>query len=483
MFDRILVLFGFKKAGQLELEKADAEDKFEFGLDDSLYHWRTLFAFIAPSLIGALLFMTPVKIGAAFTIPIAAIAMSIQTILSSSVTSIVAVVVTTTALMSIAVTLFKPKTILRIEFLRHLFDVSLVWLFTRSAGMVFILMTYFQVGPGWIRSENTGSLILNELMPVLFSVFILAGLLLPLLLNFGLFEFVGTLLTKVMRPLFGVPSLSAVNCVASWIGDGSVGILMTTKQYEEKFYTQKEAAIISTTFSSVSIAFCLVVVGQVNLEHLFAPFYLTVCVAGVVAALIMPRLPPLCYKKDEYVDGKRCDQDLKSLPKGKTLFKHSLEVALIKAYQAPSVKGTLDEGLKNVLNMVFAVLPVVMAIGTLALVVAEYTPLFQWLGHPFIPLLKLLQIPEAQEASKTIVVGFADMFIPSILAANSIESDFTRFIIAAMSVTQLIYMSEVGSLLIGSKIPVNLLDLFTIFLLRTLVTLPIIAAMAHWLLR
>ena len=118
-----------------------------------------------------------------------------------------------------------------------------------------------------------------------------------------------------MRPLFGVPSLSAVNCVASWLGDGSVGILMTSKQYEEKFYTQKEAAIIGTTFSTVSIAFCLVVIGQVNLEHLFAPFYLTVCVAGVVAALILPRLPPLLLKKDEYVDGKRCDQDLNPYPK------------------------------------------------------------------------------------------------------------------------------------------------------------------------
>ena len=481
MFDRIIVSFGFIKADRLALEKADVKDRIE-RIDASLYHWRTLFAFIVPSLIGALLFLTPVKIGAAFTIPIAAIAVSMQTLLSSSVTSIVTVVVTMTALMSLAVTLFKPPTILRIEFFRHLLYVSPIWLFTRSAGMVFVLMTYFQFGPEAICSESTGSLVLNELMPTLFSVFILAGLLLPLLLNFGLFEFVGTLLTKVMRPLFGVPSLSAVNCVAAWVGDGSVGILMTSKQYKEKLYTQKEAAIIGTTYSSVSIAFCLVVIGQVNLEHLFAPFYLTVCVAGVVAALILPRLPPLRFKKDEYVDGTKRDLDLESLPQDKTLFKYSIEAALIKACQATSVKSTLDEGLRNAANMVFAVLPVVMAIGTFALMVAEYTPLFQWLGQPFIPFLKFLQIPEAQEASKTIVVGFADMFIPSILAANSIESDFTRFVIAAMSVTQLIYMSEIGSLLIGSTIPINFIELFIIFLLRTVVTLPVIAAMTHWLL-
>ena len=136
-------------------------------------------------------------------------------------------------------------------------------------------------------------------------------------------------------------------------------------------------------------------------------------------------------------------------------------------------------GVHNALDMLLGVLPVVMAFGTLALIIAETTPLFSWLGLPFVPLLEWLQIPEAAAASQTVMVGFADMFIPAILA-SSIESDLTRFVIAALSVTQLIYMSEVGALLLGSKIPVNLLELFVIFILRTLVTLPVIALVAHW---
>lgn len=39
----------------------------------------------------------------------------------------------------------------------------------------------------------------------------------------------------------------------------------------------------------------------------------------------------------------------------------------------------------------------------------------------------------------------------------------------------------VGALLLGSKIPVNIVELFVIFILRTLITLPVIALMAHWL--
>lgn len=445
------------------------------------YDLKVWLVFLIPSLIGVFLFMSPVPSGEIMTIPIAVMAKAIQASFSEIALGLIATIICITGVMSLVFSVFKPKSLTKFRLLNHLFNVSWIWLVTRLFGMAFVLLTYFQVGPHAITSENTGLLVLKDLLPVLFSVFILAGLLLPLLLNFGLLELVGTLLTKVMRPLFGVPGRSAVNCVASWLGDGSVGILMTARQYEDKYYTQREAAIIGTTFSAVSITFCLVVIGQVKLEYLFAPFYLTVCLAGVVAAIIVPRLPPLRFKKDVLIDGEQPDGNAELVPEGKTLFKHSLDVALTKAEKAPGLKGTIEEGLHNAFDMVFAVLPVVMAVGTFALIIAEYTPIFQYLGMPFIPFLELLQIPEAEMAAQTIMVGFADMFIPSILAAGSIESDVTRFIIAAMSVTQLIYMSEVGALLLGSKIPVNIFELFIIFILRTLVTLPVIALMAHWL--
>ena len=128
--------------------------------------------------------------------------------------------------------------------------------------------------------------------------------------------------------------------------------------------------------------------------------------------------------------------------------------------------------------MYIGVAPVVLAFGTIALVLAEYTSVFAILGKPFEPLLMLFGIPEAAAAAQTMVVGFADMFLPSILGA-SIESEMTRFFIATMSVTQLIYMSEVGGLLLGSKIPLNIKDLIIIFLLRTLISFPIIAVVAH----
>ncbi|GLS90214.1 membrane protein [Psychromonas marina] len=422
--------------------------------------------------------MMPISFEGNITIPIAIVAKTLQNLLGEALPLIVTAIVLFTAAVTTLHKLFKFKPIQQSEFFEGLFNVSPVWFAVRILGAVFVALTYFAIGPAMIFSGDTGALVLNDLLPVLFCVFIFAGLFLPLLLNFGLLELFGTLLTKVMRPVFNLPGRSAIDCMASWLGDGSVGILMTSKQYESKFYTQREAAIIGTTFSAVSITFSLVVISQVQLEHLFLPFYLAVCLAGVVAAVIVPKLPPLCWKKDNYIDGTPRVKNSEATPVGHNVFSWGFEQALLKAKNSSGIKHTLKDGLKNVIDMVFGVLPVVMAMGTIALILAEYTPIFSYLGYPFIPLLELLQVPEAAAASQTIVVGFADMFIPSILA-SSIESDMTRFIIAAMSVTQLIYMSEVGALLLGSKIPVNIAELFVIFILRTLVTLPVIAGIAH----
>ncbi len=128
--------------------------------------------------------------------------------------------------------------------------------------------------------------------------------------------------------------------------------------------------------------------------------------------------------------------------------------------------------------MWFGVIPVVMALGTAAVIVAEYTAVFEYLGAPFIPILSAMQVPEAAQASQTMVIGFADMFLPAVIGSG-IESDMTRFIIACVSVTQLIYMSEIGGLLLASRLPVTFVDLVLIFIQRTIITLPVIVIIAH----
>ncbi|WP_202080143.1 YjiH family protein [Caldalkalibacillus salinus] len=453
-----------------QTEKANVQQRANFKAYDYLY-------FIIPSVIGILLFMFPITTAEdGITIPVAFLAEQLGELLEGILPSLLTIMLLFVAIMTVWSSMSKPSFVQQRPVLKELFDVHPVWVMIRVLGLILAVLTLYELGPEWIWSAATGGLLLFDLAPLLFTIFLFAGLLLPLLLNFGLLELCGELLNRVMRPIFTLPGRSSIDCLTSWMGDGTIGVLLTNKQYEQGFYTQREAAVIGTTFSVVSITFSIVVLSYLEIEHLFMPYYLTLVVAGLIAAVIIPRIPPLSRKPDTYIEEQQQEEDHKT--DGLSPLKRGLYKAVARAKENSNPVQTLSGGVKNVLDMWFAVIPVVIAIGTVAVIIAEHTPLFAYLGAPFVPLLQLLQVPEAAQAAETMVIGFADMLLPAIIGSG-IESEFTRFVIACLSVTQLIYMSEVGGLLLASKLPVKFTDLMIIFIERTLITLPVIVLMAH----
>ena len=438
---------------------------------------KNFLRFFIPSLIGVILFVTPVQQDGNLTIPIAVLANLLLDMMGDASTMIICSLISISAVTTLVHKFVGIGFIKNNPKLDNLFTLTPFWFCVRMTGFVFAIMFMFGFGPEIIVGGATGGMVIGDLMPILVCVFLLAGLLLCLLLDYGLLDFFGALLIKLMRPVFNLPGRSALDCVASWLGDGSIGVLLTSKQYEEGFYSKREATVIATTFSAVSITFALVVISEVGLEHLFLPFYGVVSVAGIVAAIIVPKLPPLSKVPDTYYTEVSHREDI---PQGKTAFQYGMQLALDKAGKSPSIKEFFRLGAENVLEMWFGTLPVILAMGTIALIIAEYTPVFKLLGLPFIPVYQLLGIPEAAAASQTVIIGFADMFLPSVIASG-FTSEMTKFVVAATSVTQLIYMSEIGSIIMGSKIPVSLKDLFIIFIERTIVTLPVIAIFAHFI--
>ena len=436
--------------------------------------------FIIPSLIGILLFLVPVPFNGKMTIGVGILAESIQTALAPFLPGFMTAILILSAIIPIVAKAFEPKAIMLRPFLKQLFYVNWFWIGTRLIGALFAVMTLFKFGPEFIISDVSGGTMLYSLVPVLAAWFLFAGLLMPLLLEFGLMDFFGTALRHVMRPLFKLPGRSSIDALASWMGAGTVGVLITTKQYEEGYYTKREAAVIATNFSINSIAFSLVVISFIGLEEMFVPFYFTVVVAGLVAAIVCPRIPPLSRKADTYYEGTG-KQISEEVPKGVSSFKWGMQKALEKASEVKGVKYVAGQGVNTVLDIYFALIPLVMALGTVALIIAEFTPFFTYLSMPIVPILELMQIPEAAAAAPAMLVGFADMFLPAVIGTG-IESELTRFVIAAVSLTQLIYMSEIGILLVKSKIPISVLELAIIFLQRTVITLPIIVIMAHFFL-
>lgn len=252
--------------------------------------------------------------------------------------------------------------------------------------------------------------------------------------------------------------------------------MITSQQYDKGFYSQREAAVIATNFSIVSVAFCLVIARFVNIDHLFVPYYLSVCLTGIVTAIIVPRLPPLSRLPQQYFVARAAAEESETT--SLTGMALALHRACRRAAQAePWIRQARFSSL-NIVDIWMGLFPAVMAIGTLALMLNEYTPVFQYLSYPFVPLLEWLRLPEAQAAAPAMIVGFADMFLPAVIG-KGIESELTRFVIAGISVSQLIYMSEIGVLILKSNIPLNIRQLLAIFLLRTLISLPLLALAGH----
>ena len=88
------------------------------------------------------------------------------------------------------------------------------------------------------------------------------------------------------------------------------------------------------------------------------------------------------------------------------------------------------------------------------------------------------QLPEAAAAAPGIFSGFLDQYAPTI-TAKSIDSAATSFVLAGLSVCQLIFMSECGVIILRSTLPLRFTDLIVIFLLRTLIVFPILIVGAH----
>ena len=443
--------------------------------------YQDLLKFIIPSSIGVLLFLTPIFIDGRATIGMGILVDLLRDATQDYLPAFATMLLLVSCLCSTYFSLFrKNESNRRINQIQQIFTTSPAWLILRVLGSLFAVLVLFNIGPEWISSPATGGTMLFQLAGTLTVFFLVACFLLPFLIDYGVAEFMGTLLQKPFLWAFRLPGRASVDTLASWLGSAPVGVLITIQQYEKGYYSGREAAVIATNFSIASIAFCALVAKLIEIDHRFFEFYFSIMFSGLIAALIVPRIWPLARKKDVYL----IEQDgFTDKPEADTgLLRWAFIQGINKARTAPNLKQLLKNAFINLLDIWFSLLPSVVAIGTIVLALTEFTPIFTIMTKPLVPILELMQIPEAATAAPAFLVGFADMYLPAVIGKN-IASEMTRFIIGCVSIIQIIYMTEVGTLILKSKIPLQIGELFIIFTLRTLITLPIITAIAHFIYR
>jgi|SaaInl1SG_22_DNA_1037389.scaffolds.fasta_scaffold02397_2 nucleoside recognition membrane protein YjiH len=436
--------------------------------------------FLVPSLLGIACFLTPIRYEGDFTILVGVLTDMTNAALGDARIPLLLAILTLSAVVTPLVSWGRISLVRNGHPWRQLVDVQVPWVVLRIFGAICGWMIYLQVGPQWIWHESTGQIALNDLAGGIMTLFIFAAFLLPFLTDYGFMEFVGEACRKVFRRSFKLPGRSAIDAMASWLTAAAVGVIITSQQYQRGFYTARESAVIATNFSIASLPFCLFTTEFIGLGHVFFQVYLTVFVLGVVATIITPRLPPLSRIPDEYFPGVQVQPVDKFADDHRPIMTRAIESACERAAQGPGPRLFIREATANVLDIWFGLLPAVVLAATLGMALVEYTSVMHWLSWPFVWALELLHIPEAHAAAPTMIVGFMDMFLPAAVGA-SIDSELTRFVVCCVSLTQLIYMSEVGVLMLKTPLPLNFLNLVQIFLLRTAILLPLSAAVGHLL--
>lgn len=436
---------------------------------------KNLLKFILGSAFGILMFLVPIPQGDSFTTLLDYLKTFLKNLFGGALPYILVVMITGAALISLYDYIFKPDWIRKNHYLSKAFSTTLFYLISKILGAVITCMVVFNVGPEFVISVDTGATIV-DLCATLFCIVLGFSFILPFLTDCGIMEFLGVILRPVVRPLFHVPGRASIDLIASWFGASNAAVILTREQYMKGFYTKREAGYIMTNFSLVSIPFCLMIADTVGIANLFPAFYLCICLVGILLAVIIARIPPIRTIPDTYQEqvGKQINEDV---PQEQGVFSYALELSCKRAENFHA-KGVLTSGLEVVMGMLFDLIPIVVSWGTLALILATYTPLFDWISYPMGLYMKLFGVEEAFAAAPATLVGFTDMFIPALLITG-LKSVKTKFIIGVLSLVQIIYLTEVGTIIIKSEIPLNLWKLFLIFMERTLIAIPLIVLFAN----
>ncbi len=429
--------------------------------------------FLIASCVGIALFLLPIPFGGETTVLLSHVNRLVKEHALHWVLAYGALTSIVTAIFTLGASFGKWSFLLNRPTLRKIFVCAPFPLAIRVLGALVYLLVYWQIGPECIIEESTGGLVVNGFVGGLFVTFTVGNLILPFLLDFGLLEFMGDLFRPLMRRLFNVPGRSAVDAVASFVGDGTLGILVTDEQYAQGYYTKREAVLIATSFSVVGIAFASFVAEELGFSDRFALFYGTIVLTTFIISLIIARSPfikryPMEYNEES---GKQLDE-----PTGKVHFSDAYDLALKKASTADF--SVFTKMLPTIFNIHMTFIPVIILVGTSGLIIAEYTPIFTWISAPLVPLYQALHIPDAQLVAKASLVGFVDMYLPTIFIKNS-TSDIARFIVGTLSFTQLIFMAETGAILLKTRMGFRFTEVLGFFLLRTALSLPIILTIAY----
>ncbi len=419
--------------------------------------WASVLKLIVFSLIGIVFFFVPIEINGKSTIPLDHMVLWLKTTFPQGVEIYALAMIIAGSLYPFITGSWNSNTTQKV--------LSVL----KVVGVITALMAFFSVGPALLFEKDMLPFLFGKLVVPVGLIVPVGAIFLAFLIGFGLLELVGVLLQPIMRPIFKTPGKSAIDAVASFVGSYSIGLLITNRVYKSGQYSAKEAAIIATGFSTVSATFMVIVAKTLGLMDIWNLFFWSTLILTFVVTAITVRLRPLSQLDDSKPVADETDNDLPRLTQ-------AINEGIQIADRSEPVFSSIVKNLKEGLLMAMSILPSIMSVGLIGLLLAKYTPVFEWLGILFYPFAWIAQLPDPMLVSKAAATGLAEMFLPALIAS---KADFvTRFVIGQISISSILFFSASIPCILSTEIPISVKQILVVWFQRTVITLLLSAPLA-----
>ncbi len=366
----------------------------------------------------------------------------------------------------------------------HTTKVAAVFAVFKIAGFGLLCFAVAEVYFGWnpafmgwffgpVASLGDKSICVFIMNNILISICIsipAASLFLPLLVDYGLVDFVGVLVRPVMRPVFKLPGRAAVIMVSAFLGNFSVGHIAVNDQYKTGRMTEREAVVIGTSFSTVSVGFLLVLANNTGLNAAghWNLYFWTAFLITLLVSFIGVRIYPLRKLADDFYPEAEPQPEL---PIKEHLFRVAKEEALKAAGEQEPLSKRISYIMKETLGVLGTVASGTAFFATAGVLLYTYTPLVEWIGCLFYPLMRLsIPASEAVTACTGAAVSFIEVTIPALLVTVGDWSMRTRYMMAVIPVTSIIFLASFVPCLMATDVPVKFKDMVIVWLERMLLS-------------
>lgn len=360
---------------------------------------------------------------------------------------------------------------------------------------VSVLNIYFGFNPSWmgwylgpvasLGGKSIASFIMDSILVTICISIPAAALFLPLLVDYGLVDFVGVFVRPIMRPVFKLPGRAAIIMVSAFLGSFSVGHIAVNDQYKSGRMTRRESVVICTSMSTASVGFLLALAnssgltnstlwGGTNYWNLY--FWMAFLVTMLVT-LIGVRIPPLSRTADDFFPGVTPNpEQVVRTNIARTALKEGLDMAA----QQQSLTVRVSAIMKDTFLMMGTVASGTAFFGALGVVLYTFTPIIDWIGYLFRPLFMLFGFrgQELATAATGAVISFVEITVPALLVSVGTWSLRLRFMMAVLPVTSIIFLASFVPCLMATDVPVSFGEMVVIWLERMVLSILICGIIA-----